>query len=79
MREEVARDRLGTDWLCVASDDTVGKVDDVVDERADIGLPTTTDVNKIADWLRQTANRKIVFTTYHSSPKLAEAARLVGV
>jgi hypothetical protein len=53
LREEVARGRLKTDWLCVASDDTVGEVDDVADERADIGLPTTTDVNEIADRLNQ--------------------------
>lgn len=79
LREEVAREHMTDRPLCVASDDTVGKIDDTADERTDIGLPTTTDVNEIADWLRQPGDRKIVFTTYHSSPKLAEAARLVGV
>ena len=78
LREEVARERMA-DWLCVASDDTVGDVDDIADERADTGLPTTTDVDEIADWLRQPGDRKIVFTTYHSSPKLAKAAKPVGV
>jgi predicted helicase len=78
LREELAREH-NPDWLCVASDDTVGEVDDFADERADIGWLTTTDPNEIVDFLRQPGDRKIVFTTYHSSPKLAEAARLVGV
>ena len=78
LREEDARGRK-TDWLCIASDDTVGQDDNIADERPDTGLPTTTDVNEIADWLRRPNGRKIVFTTYHSSPKLAEAARLIGV
>jgi hypothetical protein len=52
LREEVARGRA-TDWLCVASDDSVGIVDDIADERPDIRLPTTTDVAAIAEWLRR--------------------------
>ena len=78
LREEVARERM-TDWLCVASDDTVGQVDEIADETVDIGLPTTTDAAVIAKWLRSPSERKIVFTTYQSSARLAEAARQVNV
>jgi predicted helicase len=78
LREEVARGRL-TDWLCVASDDSVGDVDDIADERPDLGLPTTTDENEIADWLRRSGERKVVFTTYQSSVKLAQATKMAGV
>ena len=78
LREEVARERM-TDWLCVASDDTVGQVDEIADETVDIGLPTTTDAAEIAEWLRSPSERKIVFTTYQSSARLAEAARQVNV
>ena len=78
LREEVARERM-TDWLCVASDDTVGQVDEIADETVDIGLPTTTDTAEIAEWLRSPSQRKIVFTTYQSSARLAEAARQVNV
>jgi superfamily II DNA or RNA helicase len=78
LREEVARERM-TDWLCVASDDTVGQVDDIADETVDIGLPTTTDAAEIAKWLRSPSERKIIFTTYQSSARLAEAARQVNV
>jgi predicted helicase len=77
LREEVARDRV-TDWLCVASDDSVGIADDIADERPGLGLPTTTDENEIADWLRRPSERKIVFTTYQSSVKLAAAAELAS-
>jgi superfamily II DNA or RNA helicase len=77
MREEVAREQI-SDWLCVCSDDTVGKVDDIADERADIGLPTTTSADEITDWLRKPGGRKIVFTTYQSSAELATAASFVG-
>jgi superfamily II DNA or RNA helicase len=78
LREEVARERM-TDWLCVASDETVGQVDEIADETVDIGLPTTTDAAEIAEWLRSPSERKIVFTTYQSSARLAEAARQVNV
>jgi superfamily II DNA or RNA helicase len=77
LREEVARGRL-PDWLCVASDDSVGNVDEIADDRPDLGLPTTTDENKIADWLRRSGERKVVFTTYQSSVKLAAAAEIAG-
>ena len=66
------------DWLCVCSDETVGKLerDEFVGEVYDLGLPTHTDTNKIAALLRApSTGPKIVFTTYQSSGKLAAAAR----
>ena len=66
------------DWLCVCSDKTVGNVDtDEFDTNIyDLGIPTTTDQNTIANFLRQkTKGPKIVFTTYQSSDKLAKAAQ----
>jgi len=75
LREEVARGRQ-PDWLCVASDDMVGNVDDIADERPDLGLPTTTNENEIADWLRRSGERKVVFTTYQSSAKLSRGLKL---
>jgi superfamily II DNA or RNA helicase len=78
IREEVARGRK-PEWLCVGSDDTVNDVDDITDEGPDVGLPTTTDENVIAEWLPQSGVRKIVFTTYQSSDKLAAATEKVGI
>ena len=66
------------DWLCVCSDETVGKLerDEFVGEVYDLGLPTHTDAKQIATLLRApSTGPKIVFTTYQSSTKLAAAAR----
>src|SRR5262249_6437620 len=66
------------DWICVCSDESVGKLerDEFVGEVYDLGLPTHTDANEIAALLRDRSNGpKIIFTTYNSSDKLAAAAR----
>jgi superfamily II DNA or RNA helicase len=66
------------DWLCVCSDDTVGKLerDEFVGEVYETGLPTHTDAKQIAARIRApSTGPKIVFTTYQSSGKLAAAAR----
>src|SRR5262245_47813023 len=76
-REFLARNVL-PDWLCVCSDESVGNLerDEFVGEVYDLGLPTQTDTKEIAALLRAPSNGpKIVFTTYHSSDKLAAAAR----
>jgi len=76
-REFLAHD-IKSDWLCVCSDDTVANLerDDFVGEVYDLGLPTHTDPNDIAVFLRaRSEGPKIVFTTYQSSDKLAAAAR----
>lgn len=66
------------DWLCVCSDESVGKLerDEFVGEVYDLGLPTHTAKDEIAAILRAPSKGpKIVFTTYQSSPQLAAAAR----
>ena len=76
-REFLAHD-VKPDWLCVCSDESVGNLerDEFVGEVYDLGLPTHTNPNYIAEWLRARFNGpKIVFTTYQSSDKLAAAAR----
>jgi len=66
------------EWLCICSDESAGKVD--IDEFNtdiyDLGIPTTTNKVEIVSFLRKrTKNPKIIFTTYQSSPRLAECAR----
>src|SRR5262245_12281692 len=66
------------DWLCVCSDETVGKLerDEFVGEVYDLGLPTHTDTDEIAALLRaRSSGPRIEFTTYQSSGRLAAAAR----
>jgi superfamily II DNA or RNA helicase len=76
-REFLANNKV-PDWLCVCSDESVGNLerDDFVGEVYDLGLPTHTDQQRIAAFLRTPSKGpKIVFTTYQSSATLAAAAR----
>jgi superfamily II DNA or RNA helicase len=63
------------DWLCVCSDDSDFNNDEFIRTVYDTGLPALTDPKKIAKKLRESSKLKIVFTTYQSSDRLAEAAR----
>jgi predicted helicase len=79
-REFLARG-ITPDWLCVCSDETASKLDrdDFVGETYDLGIPATTDKKEIATFLkRKGTGHRIVFTTYQSSHRLAEAARSVN-
>ncbi|GAC1672217.1 MAG: hypothetical protein NVS9B8_15180 [Candidatus Limnocylindrales bacterium] len=64
--------------LCVCSDTTVagghvrGYSDDLVERAADLGVPVTSDPATIAAFLRLTG-RRVVFGTYQSSARIAEA------
>jgi predicted helicase len=64
------------DWLCVCSDESVGKLerDKFVGEVYDLGVPTHTDIDEIASFLRPLGVPKVVFTTYHSHSRTARAA-----
>jgi superfamily II DNA or RNA helicase len=80
-REFLAHNKV-PDWLCVCSDTSVGNLerDDFVGEVYDLGLPTHTDQQRIAAFLRtRSKGPKIVFTTYQSSGTLAVAARKARV
>ncbi len=64
------------EWLVICSDDTTTKLnDEFVSEVYSLGFPKT-DINEIARFLtRNTKGKKIIFTTYQSSDRLAQAAR----
>jgi superfamily II DNA or RNA helicase len=76
-REFHAKDQK-PDWICVCSDDTVGnlKNDEALSEVYATGLPTYTNPKEIAEELRRSNGRMVVFTTYQSSDRLIAAARL---
>ena len=59
----------------MCSDDSDFNNDEVIRTIYDTGLPALTDPKKIAKKLRELSKLKIVFTTYQSSDRLAEAAR----
>ena len=76
LREWTANDE-DFEFLPVCSDDTVADTDAAVSSTTDLGFPVTTDPQDIATFLRRrTGSRRVVFATYQSSPKIAEAYSL---
>ena len=74
LRETVANNET-VEWLCVCSDEGIGKNDDIAIHTQDIGIPCVTDKTIIVDWLLKNKNKKtIVFTTYQSGKTIAEAS-----
>jgi len=71
------------EWMAVCSDDSVGKMkeaDSTVATVYEAGIPTTTDPLKIVDFVqKKSKNPKVIFTTYQSSPKLADACKHQGL
>ena len=68
------------DALCVCSDQTVGRKDEdeAITFAADLPFPVSNDVNEIAAFLRQDRDQ-VIFSTYQSSPLIAEAQKLPDV
>ncbi len=68
------------DVLCVCSDETVGRKaseDEVIQSVKDISFPVTTAPNEVSVFLRK-RNKKVIFSTYQSSPIIAEAQSKAG-
>jgi superfamily II DNA or RNA helicase len=63
------------DFVAVCSDESVGK-DEFSKHVVDLPFPVTTDANEIARILRQ-SDSLVVFATYQSSQRVAEALELV--
>ena len=63
------------DALCVCSDETVGKKsneDAIISTVQDIPFPTTSEAQVVRAFLKGDGD-KVIFSTYHSSPVIAEA------
>ena len=63
------------DILCVCSDQSVGKranEDEIIHSVKDLPFPVTSDVQEIDDFLKGNG-RKVIFSTYQSSPLIAES------
>lgn len=76
LRESVANNETIA-WLCVCSDEGIGKNDDIAIHTNEIGVPCVTDKNFIANWLKENSkNKTIIFTTYQSGKTIAEACKI---
>jgi len=65
-------------WLVICSDESTAKIDkdEFVSDAHSMGIPTTTNVEIISAFLTDNhLGRKVIFTTYQSSDKLAQASR----
>jgi predicted helicase len=65
-------------WLVICSDESTAKLDkdEFVSDAHSMGIPTTTSIEVISTFLTDhQIGRKVIFTTYQSSDKLAQAAR----
>ena len=73
--------KVDFDFLPVCSDETVSKDDDdmPVSNTSELGLPPTTDPEKIATFLRRRSGPRVVFATYQSSPAIAKAFKMSRV
>jgi superfamily II DNA or RNA helicase len=73
---EVTANQESVKWLCICSDEGIGKSEDVLYRTENLGIPTVTDKNYIQDWLRKNQNEKLmVFTTYQSGRIIADASK----
>lgn len=63
-------------WLCICSDEGIGRNDDVVYYTENIGVPCQTDPDYIEDWLNDNRNEEIIiFTTYQSGRVIADISK----
>ncbi len=77
LAEWLAHSKEPFSYLPVCSDDTVAKSEDtIILSTSELSFPSTTDTDAIAKFLKS-SGRKIIFSTYQSSPKIAEAFKAI--
>lgn len=73
VREWCANARVSFDFLAVCSDESVTDAD-VVRNASELPFATTTDAEEVAAFLESSAaGHQVIFSTYHSTPRVAEA------
>jgi predicted helicase len=72
LREWSANTSKPFDYLAVCSDESVTGEDDFFEHTSELGLPVTTNPDRIAAFLRR-RGRRVVFASYQSSPQIAAA------
>lgn len=81
MREWTASKKTDFDFLVVCSDETATKedrYDAALSDTTELGVPPTTDPSEIATFLKQHSGPQVIFSTYQSSPQVAEAFKSRG-
>ena len=79
LREVVASKR-SVKWLCICSDEGIGKDDDIVYFTENIGVPCQTDALYIQNWLEANKDEEVfIFTTYQSGRIIADISKELGI
>jgi superfamily II DNA or RNA helicase len=74
--KEVSARNQKVKWLCICSDEGIGKNDDILYKTNEIGVPCNTDKEYIEKWLRKNRKEKlIIFTTYQSGRIIADISK----
>ncbi|MBI4947435.1 MAG: DEAD/DEAH box helicase family protein [Bacteroidetes bacterium] len=74
--KEIVANNSKVKWLCICSDEGIGKNDDVVFNTENLGVPCLTDSKYIEQWLiKNMDEKKIIFTTYQSGRIIAEISK----
>ncbi|MDA9596964.1 DEAD/DEAH box helicase family protein [Flavobacteriaceae bacterium] len=75
LKQVVAKNKR-VKWLCICSDEGIGKSDDVATYTRDLPVPCTTDPVYIKEWLKSNKDENIIiFTTYQSGRLIAEISK----
>ena len=73
---EIVANKIKVEWLCICSDEGIGKSDDVAVMTNNIGVACKTDPKYIRDWLKANKDvHKIIFTTYQSGHLIADISK----
>ena len=73
---EMAANGTKVKWLCICSDEGIGRNDDVVFFTDNLGVPCQTDPTYIENWLKDNKDEnKVIFTTYQSGRIIAELSK----
>ena len=77
LREIVARG-IAVEWLCICSDEGIGKDDEILEKTESLGVPCETDPIYIENWLlKNKGKHTIIFTTYQSGKIIADVSKKV--
>ena len=79
VREWCANARATFGFLAVCSDESVTDSDLILRSPSELPFATTTDPAQVATFLSSSSQpRRVIFSTYHSTPRVAEALALDG-
>jgi len=74
--QEISAHKKKVKWLCICSDEGIGRSDDVVYHTQDLGVPCETDPTYIEHWLNENkGDELVVFTTYQSGRIIADISK----